>query len=100
MLHPHVAASAVSRQPGEVSVTIRNPDISLMNEMAFFIRISLVDKKTKERILPVFSNNNYISVLPGEQQTIQLSFRPQKGIDPVVCIEGWNVEKQLIELKK
>ena len=100
MLHPHMSVSAVSKHPGEVLVNIANPDVSNMNELAFFIRVSLVDKKTKQRILPVFSNNNYISILPGQQQAMQLSYTPQKGEDPIVCIEGWNVEKQFIEIKK
>ena len=100
MLHPRITASARSTHPGEISVTINNPDVSQMNELAFFMHVYLVDKKTKERILPVFSNNNYISVLPGRRQTVHISFSPQKGVDPVVCIEGWNVEKQFVELKK
>jgi len=100
MLHPHIAASAVSKRTGEILVDIANPDISNMNELAFFIRVSLVDRKTKQRILPVFSNNNYISVLPGQQQMVQLTYTPQKDLDPVICIEGWNVEKQFIEIKK
>jgi len=100
MLHPHIAVSAISKHPGEVFVNVANPDMSNMNELAFFMRVSIFDRKTKQRILPVLSNNNYISVLPGQQQAVQLSYTPKKGEDPIVCIEGWNVEKQFIEIKK
>ncbi len=70
------------------------------NPVAFFNRISLVDKKTKQRILPVFCNNNYISVYPENQKTVQISFIPKKGIEPMICIEGWNVGKQFVEIEK
>ena len=99
MLWPQIKTTAFIKGPGEVSVTIENPNVTFMDELAFFIHISLVDKKTKKRILPVFYNNNYISILPGNKETLQISFTPQKGVEPMVCIEGWNVRKQYIELK-
>jgi len=91
---PGVTAKVLRK--GVVSVTLSNAKDA---PMAFFNRISVVDKKTKKRILPVFCNNNYISILPGQKKTLELSFTPQQGMDPMVCIEGWNVEKQYIEIK-
>ena len=32
--------------------------------------------------------------------SIQIAFTPQAGINPEVTIEGWNVDKQRIELKQ
>ncbi len=91
---PEIIAS--SQNDSTISVTIKN-DISA--PLAFFNHISLVDKKTKKRILPVFCNNNYISVPPGEVRTVSLSFPRRKGAKPIVCVEGWNVDKQFIEPK-
>jgi mannosylglycoprotein endo-beta-mannosidase len=67
--------------------------------VAFFNRISLVNAATNKRILPVFYNNNYISVLPGQQKTVQIEFTPMEGVVPVVSVDGWNVDKKLLELK-
>jgi hypothetical protein len=80
-----------------ITVSIKNGQYK---PMAFFNHISLVDKKTNERILPVFCNNNYISVPPGELRTVSISFAPRKNTEPIICVEGWNVHKQFIEIKK
>ena len=92
-----VIVTAAYKSDSIIAVSVRNDN---NNPIAFFNRISLVDKKTKKRILPAFCNNNYISLLPGELTTVYISFTPQKGMQPMVSIEGWNVEKQFIELKK
>jgi len=73
-----------------IIVTLRNP---AGGPVAFFNRVSLVDPATKQRILPVFYSNNYISVLPGESQTITLDYTPDAGsAPPLVSVRGWNVE--------
>ena len=83
-------------QPGVAEVTINVP---ANGTLAFFNRISVVDAKTKKRILPVFYNNNYISVLPGQQRTVRVEFTPQKNVVQIISVEGWNVDKKFIELK-
>jgi hypothetical protein len=80
-------ASAGERR---IIVTLRDP---ADGPVAFFNRVSLVDPGTKQRILPVFYSNNYISVLPGESQTITLDYTPVAGsAPPLVSVRGWNVE--------
>ena len=90
----NIEAHVVSDGVAEVTITA-----PAGGSLAFFNRISIVDAKTKKRILPVFYNNNYISVLPGQQQTVRVEFTPQKDINPMISVEGWNVDKKLIELK-
>ena len=92
---PEIRASY--KDDSVVMVSIKNRSSVTL---AFFNHISLIDKKTKQRILPVFCNNNYISVPPGELGTVSVAFTPHKGIEPVICVEGWNVPKQFIEIKK
>jgi hypothetical protein len=89
-----VKIKAKKRGAGKIDVTISNP---LVGPVAFFIRASLIDSNTYDRILPAFSNNNYISVLPGKSKTVQIEYTPVKGVVPVVDVEGWNVEEQFIE---
>ncbi len=81
---------------GKVEVTLRNP---ASGPVAFFNRLSLVNPETKKRILPVFYDDNYISVLPGEQKTLTMEFTEHKTIQPLVSVEGWNVKEQLLEIK-
>jgi len=83
--------------PGEYAVTLSNP---AEKGIAFFNRISLVDQQ-KKRILPTFYDDNYVSVLPGEQKTIRLHVAPGQieGKSLSVSVEGWNVDKKEVRIK-
>jgi mannosylglycoprotein endo-beta-mannosidase len=90
----NVKVKAKKKGAGKIEVTISNP---VKGPIAFFIRASLIDSNTYERILPAFCNNNYISVLPGKTKVVQIDFTPVKGKAPIIDVEGWNVEEQFIE---
>ena len=93
--HLAPAALAVEAHPmgkGKITVTLRNP---AGGPVAFFNRISLVDPATKQRLLPVFYSDNYVSVLPGESKTITLDYSPKPGVTPQVSVSGWNKEEKL-----
>ncbi len=82
---------------GKVEVTLTNP---AANTVAFFNRLALVDSQTKQRLLPVFYSDNYVSVLPGEKKTFTMEYMPASdGSLPAVTVEGWNVEKQIVPVK-
>ena len=66
---------------GQIKVMLSNPP---GNPVAFFNRISLIDPLTKKRILPTFYSNNYISVLPGETNTITIGYH-QTDTTPLSC---------------
>ncbi len=62
----------------EVAVT-RNEDGSLSaaienagNETAFFMRLKIARKKSGELMLPVFLDDNYITLFPGEKRSIEI----------------------------
>ncbi len=78
--------------PGIMDVTLGNPGTG---PFAVFISVSLVDPQTNTRILPVFCNNNYISLPPGQQRTIRMEYRPQDGVSPRAVVEGWNVNSKI-----
>ena len=89
---PRVATRQVA--PGKLEVTLSNPAGA---PVAFFNRLSLVNPSTQKRILPVFYSDNYVSVLPGQSQTVTLDYTPSANVPaPVVSVEGWNVAKQLV----
>lgn len=79
-----------------ITVTLKNP---AGGPVAFFNRISLVDPTTKQRLLPVFYSDNYVSVLPGESKTITLDYTPKPGVTPQVSVRGWNVAEKSYPVK-
>lgn len=72
-----------------IYVTLENNS----NHVAFFIEMKVVDQQTKQTILPVFWQDNYISLLPGERKTLQASFfrKDVRNQVPVFTYDGWNV---------
>ncbi|MCD6354373.1 MAG: hypothetical protein J7L95_02385, partial [Prolixibacteraceae bacterium] len=64
------------------------------NETAFFTRLKVTDKQTNELILPVFFEDNYITLFPGEQKKIKmdLSHLPSeiKSENLQLELETWN----------
>ena len=80
-----------------ITVTLRNPTDG---PLAFFNRVSLVDPTTKQRLLPVFYSDNYLSILPGETKTITLDYTPRPGAGtPLISVRGWNLEEQYYPVK-
>ena len=72
-------------------VTVENPG----KTVAFFVRLKLDKGKGGEEILPVFWQDNYISLLPGEKREITATYRASAlgAAKPEVEVSGWNVEK-------
>jgi len=91
-----VAAQIRQLEKGKIEVIITNP---ANNPVAFFNRLSLVDPVTKKRILPVFYEDNYVSVLPGEKKTVTMEYTPGSGELPLVSIDGWNVAEKFFPIK-
>lgn len=76
---------------GKLEVTIANPKGS---PVAFFNRVSLINPKTGERILPAFYSDNYVSVMPGNAKSITVEYPVLKVITPKVAVAGWNTETE------
>lgn len=58
---------------------------------ALAVALTLRDVKTGERILPVYYENNYFSLLPGESRTVQIESHSDTK-DVKVTVDGWNIE--------
>jgi exo-1,4-beta-D-glucosaminidase len=71
----------------QAHVTVTNPG----NTIAFFLRLQIVGRDGEEA-LPVFWDDNYITLLPGEKRTISARYRLRDihGAARVV-VSGWNV---------
>lgn len=77
----------------EVNVTVSNPS----DKLAFFLELNAVKKSDGKSILPVFWNDNYISLAPGESKALNLKFY-QKDLgedEPEIVIQGINIDGKL-----
>jgi mannosylglycoprotein endo-beta-mannosidase len=84
-------AKATMVVPGEMLVEF----INKTGNIAFFNRISILHPQTKERILPAFYSDNYITFLPYERQFVSVEWN-DKSLTPLVNIEGWNLTSKTI----
>jgi hypothetical protein len=89
-----VTAKQVAKD--KIAVTLTN---SKQAPVAFFNRVSLINPQTKERMLPVFYSDNYVSVLPGEQRTVVIDYN-LPVVNPRVSVRGWNLVEREIDVKK
>jgi exo-1,4-beta-D-glucosaminidase len=77
-------------ETGNVTLEVTNPASSIV----FFTYFDVVNSVTGEPVLPVFWDDNYITLLPGETQTYHASFNLKDSGDkkPVVKVKAWNVD--------
>jgi len=61
--------------------------------VAFLARLRLLKGKEREEILPVFWDDNYISLLPGEKREVTVHARKSDlgTVQPQLLVDGWNV---------
>ncbi|MFC1636051.1 hypothetical protein ACFL5Z_14515, partial [Planctomycetota bacterium] len=64
---------------------------NISNRIAFFIELKALKKKTGETILPVFWQDNYISLLPHETRNTEATLPPTDE-EIILTIDGWNLE--------
>jgi len=76
-------------------VTIENTGSGL----AFLTRLRLLRGKNGPEILPIFWDDNYISLLPGEKREVAVHVRKHDlgSAKPVLAVDGFNVSRVQIE---
>ncbi len=59
--------------------------------IAFAVRVMLVNSRTDEQILPVFMDDNYFSLIPGQSHEVNMEFDPAllKGSKPKIIIKQY-----------
>jgi exo-1,4-beta-D-glucosaminidase len=75
----------------KVAVDLENPS----DELALMVEIRIVREATGEPVLPIFLDDNYITLLPKETRRISGLFTTEDllGETPAVKIRGWNVRQ-------
>jgi exo-1,4-beta-D-glucosaminidase len=84
-----VSGNAVRRGDEETArVTLMNPSRSL----AFFIHLRITRAETGDDILPVFWEDNYVSLLPGERREITATYSAKNpgNARAFLVVEPWN----------
>jgi hypothetical protein len=71
-----------------VTVTLKNTS----SNIALMSHVQLRRRKSGDRVLPVYYDGNYISLVPGEQRTITMEADQSElnGEDALVMVDGWN----------
>jgi len=80
---------------GKIEIRIKNPP---GGTLSFFNRISLVNEISKERILPVFYSDNYISIPPGEEKTIILHHKNNLKQNYLISLKPWNAAESFYQI--
>lgn len=87
-----IVVRARESEKGKIEIILSNP---AGNPIAFFNRISLIDIQTGKRVLPVFYDDNYISVVPGSEKRVVIEYHPTADSREVaVAVKGWNVKER------
>jgi exo-1,4-beta-D-glucosaminidase len=79
----------ITGEQRKITATLHNTS----DTIAFFIELKITDKNTGQSILPVFWDDNYVSLLPGETRILEATFPVTKG-QAILTIDGWNLENE------
>ena len=94
-----VSASAIEKDGDnyQFTVALENPG----KELAFAVNPKLLKKTSLDPVLPVFWDDNYVSLLPGEKKVINVRFNKKYlgNEDPYLKVEGWNIKSIEMDLK-
>jgi exo-1,4-beta-D-glucosaminidase len=86
------ASMSVSDAANEAAgrVTLENTGSGL----AFLVRLRLLKGKDGAEVLPIFFDDNYVSLLPGEKREITVRIRKSDlgAAKPVLAVDGFNVD--------
>ncbi|NOR15693.1 MAG: glycoside hydrolase family 2, partial [Candidatus Aminicenantes bacterium] len=74
----------------EIHVTLENPS----DKLAFFIELNVCGTASGRSVLPIFWDDNYVSLLPGETREIRARFYKEDlhGETPAFRFSGLNVQ--------
>jgi hypothetical protein len=80
----HVAHSAKG-------LTVKGRITNSSNTPAIAVRMTLRNADTGKRVLPVYYDDNYFSLLPGESKEFEITSTEKTG-DVRVALDGWNIK--------
>jgi mannosylglycoprotein endo-beta-mannosidase len=79
----------------EVELTNRSDAVALAAQ------IILRDARTRERVLPAYASDNFVSLLPGEARRIIIEVPASEGARPMLVeLKGWNVRAGFVPVER
>jgi len=94
------ASAAMTREGAEcvAHVTLKNPG----GQLAFFIDLAVAKDEAAPAVAPAFWDDNYLSLLPGEQKEVSARFAAADVEDgtPVVKVSGWNIAPKTVQIAR
>jgi exo-1,4-beta-D-glucosaminidase len=86
-----LASRTEQKGPDEIEhVTVANPS----SHLAFFVHLTVWKGKDGDDIRPIYWDDNYFELMPGEKREITGAF-PKKlmgASKPVIKADGWNIQ--------
>jgi hypothetical protein len=99
---PKVALAADATQvigdgTTQINVNLANPS----STVALMARLKVERRASGTRVLPVFYEDNYVSLLPGEKRCVEMTFATADlaGEAPLLSVEGWNILPAAVKLR-
>jgi exo-1,4-beta-D-glucosaminidase len=88
------ASHAIEMQEEETVAKVRLENGS--DNIAFFIELRIEKGQSEQSVVPIFWEDNYISLLPNEAKTISARFSTAdlQNESPVFKVNGWNINKR------
>jgi exo-1,4-beta-D-glucosaminidase len=79
-------------------VLLKNPS----DKLAFQVHLGIRKSGENQEILPVFWDDNYIELMPGESREIAARYLPSSAVsgDVELSVYGWNIAPTTIPLKE
>jgi len=81
---------------GTVHLKVKNPSASV----AFQVHARLTTGKDGDDLVPVFWEDNYFSLLPGEEKSVSATFEASdlNGKEPFLEVAGYNVVPESVKI--
>jgi len=91
------AASSIPNASGEhtVQVVLHNAG----NVISLADKLTLMKVSDGTRILPAYYTDNYVSLLPGETRTIDITYPAGTTVEPEIGLRGWNIASTTIAVR-
>ncbi len=97
-LGPATISATVSAVPGngerQLRATLRNTG----GAAALAIKLTLEHASDGSRVLPAYLEDNYLSLMPGEERSVAIAYPSAAGSDVQMTVRGWNVAAQTVTL--
>jgi len=83
---------------GYGSIKVKNPS----NSVAFQVHLRVTKGQGGDDVVPIFWDDNYFSLLPGEEKMVTASAEIEdlEGFEAILEVEGYNVVPQSIHLQQ